>query len=203
MDAGTARSSETPRSRQSEMMLQTSSDAFRSLRSNRGVTLIEMLLVIGLIALLSSMFVLRVDTLMKQSEIETLESEFWKAVAFAKQKAVYQKRPYLIHYDADVPAFVVTSGSESHPFKIDTSDFDAEAELAVVFKEALPQNGYILISGRLIMDREIEKCRFFPDGTCNPFSVEVTVGKFTSSLTIDPWTGSQITPPEKEKAGNG
>ncbi len=164
-----------------------------------GFTLIELLLVIAMIAMFTSIFVLRIDTLLKQTEAELLEDAFWKAVEQAKQNSVFLQKPYILSYDDEALAFVITSGAERQVFSIDTNEMEGEPEIDVAFQEEMPQNGSYLVRGQLITSREIERVKFFPDGTCTPFMIDLTVSGYTNNLKIDPWTGAELVPMEEDE----
>ena len=177
-------------------------DTKRKLEISRsGFTLIEMLLVIAMIAMFTSIFVLRIDTLLKQTEAEILEDAFWKAVENAKQNSLFLQKPYILSYDDEALAFVISSGEERETFSINTNEMDGDPEIEVAFQEELPQNGAYLVRGQLITSREIERVRFFPDGTCTPFMIDLTVSGYTNNLKIDPWTGAELVPTGENERG--
>ena len=68
----------------------------------------------------------------------------------------------------------------------------------MIFNERLPKDGYRLVRGELVTQREIDSVTFYPDGTCTPFSVDLIIGEYQSDFQIDPWTGSQLTAPEED-----
>lgn len=170
----------------------------RSYSEKSGFTLFELLLTIALIGLLSTMFVWNINSMLKQGEIETLENEFWDAVEIAKRDSVFNRRPYLLRFNEDDLAFEIVSGEEIQTFIVDTSAFGGDTDIEVEFQEELPENGSVLIGGRLVTTREIEEVRFFPDGTCTPFGVSLKIADFQSQISIDPWTGAELTPAEEE-----
>lgn len=163
-----------------------------------GFTLIELMLTMALIALLSSLFIWNIQSLLKQGELEALQNELWSAVEKAKQSAVFNRVPHRVRFDQESQAFMVSADGEEVPFKVDTSGLGEEVEIEVIFKLMLPRDGYRLIRGELVTHKEIETITFFPDGTCTPFSVDLKIAEYESSYQIDPWTGSQMTQPEEE-----
>jgi prepilin-type N-terminal cleavage/methylation domain-containing protein len=170
----------------------------RGLEARSGLTLIEMMLTIALIALLSSLFVWNINSLLKQGELEALQNEMWAAVERAKQAAVFSRQPHVVRFDEELNAFVVNSGGEQHVFEVDTENLGQDVEIEVLFQETLPRDGYRLVRGELVTKRKIESIVFYPDGTCTPFSVDLKIAGYESSFQIDPWTSSQMTGLEEE-----
>ena len=156
------------------------------------------MLTIALIALLSSLFIWNINSLLKQGELEALQNELWGAVARAKQSAVFSRTPRVVRFDKELQAFIVSAGNEQITFEVDTDNFSEGVEIEVVFNETLPRDGYRLVRGELVTQREIESVTFYPDGTCTPFSVDLRIAEFQSSFQIDPWTGSQLTMLEED-----
>ena len=153
-----------------------------------------MMLTIALIALLSTMFVWNIKTLLKQGEMEALQNEFWSAVEKAKQRAVFSRLPCVVRFDIDQQAFVVSAGGESSVFEVD-SEALGEVEMEVLFMETLPRDGYRLIRGELVTRREIDSVTFYPDGTCTPFTVDLRIAEYEASYQIDPWSGAEMVKP--------
>ena len=166
--------------------------------TRKAFTLIEMMLTVALITMLSSLFVWNITSLLKQGELESLQNELWGAIEQAKQSAVFRRMPHVVRFDEEAQAFVVSAGSEQFTFEVDTDGFDDGVEISVIFNERLPKDGYRLVRGELVTQREIDSVTFYPDGTCTPFSVDLIIGEYQSDFQIDPWTGSQLTAPEED-----
>ncbi len=167
-------------------------------KPSKAFTLIELMLTMALIALLSSLFIWNINTLLKQGELEALQNELWGAVEKAKQAAVFSREPHRVRFDEELQAFLVSASGEEIAFQVDTSGLGEDIELEVQFKVVLPRDGYRLIRGELVTHREIDSVTFYPDGTCTPFSVDLKIGEYESGYQIDPWTGSQLTAPEED-----
>lgn len=169
-------------------------DAQRSRRS-AGFTLIEVILTVALIAMLGTMFVVNIGSLLRRSELETLQVEFWRAVDDARVNAVFRQTAYYLTYDEKARAFVVDSGADKRRFEVDTAGLGRDVEIEVAFQEVAPENSYVLIRGELVTTRDIDHVGFFPDGTCSPFTVSLRIDDFESRFQIDPWTGAQLVDP--------
>lgn len=169
-------------------------------RNRSAFTLFELMLTMALIALLSSLFIWNIQSLLKQGELEGLQNELWSAVEKAKQSAVFSRVPHRVRFDPENQAFMVSADDQEVPFKVDTSGLGEGVEIEVIFKLMLPRDGYRLIRGELVTHKEIETITFYPDGTCTPFTVDLKIAEYESSYQIDPWTSSQMTKPEEEDA---
>lgn len=168
--------------------------------SRSGFTLFELLLVLALIGLFSSVFVLNITSLMKDGEMETLEREYWRAVEAARTSAVFKQQAHYLEWDADGQRFLVLSGVTAEAFPVEV-DSPVELDIEVRFEEIAPENSYVLIAGQLVEKREIVKVGFFPDGTCSPFEVSMKIADFETRFQMDPWTGVQLVNPNENEAG--
>ena len=136
----------------------------------KAFTLIEVMLTIALVALISTAFVINLDSLLSRTEMESLENEYWRAVDRARTDAVFNSAPYFLEWNEDEKAFEVTSGEERARFEVDTSEYgDVEVEVG-----------------------------FFPDGTCTPFTVTLKIADSMTRFQMDPWTSVRLVDPNDE-----
>lgn len=168
--------------------------------SRGGFTLFELLLVIALIGLFSTVFVVNISSLMKDGEMETLERSYWRAVETARTGAVFKQQAHFLEWDSKDNRFLVVSGGVVEAFPVEIASA-ADLEIEVLFEEVAPENSYVLIAGQLVAKREIVKAGFFPDGTCSPFQVSMRIAEFETRFQMDPWTGVQLVNPNEDGAG--
>ena len=161
--------------------------------------MVEILLVIALIGILASIFVINFDTLIRQNESDSLEQAFWTASSEARNLAMFERRVQDLRYDPESTTYLVGAGAEVKRFAVDTSNWSDEVEPEVFFKQSLSDDSYRLIGGKLITLREIKLVRYFPDGTCMPFIMEIHVGDDLRSIEVDPWSGAELLASEDEK----
>ena len=90
-------------------------------RNRNAFTLIELMLTMALIAMLSSLFIWNIQSLLQQGELEALQNELWSAVEKAKQSAVSNRVPHRVRFDPENQAFMVSADGQEVPFKVDTS----------------------------------------------------------------------------------
>jgi prepilin-type N-terminal cleavage/methylation domain-containing protein len=157
----------------------------------RGFTLFEVLLVVAVIGLFSAIFIANLDSFLRQSEVELLESAFWQAAREARLQATARREPVALRYDAEEQAFVV-SGREERRFRVSLPDLPPGLEPRVVFSLPLPKNGLRMVRGELIDRQETDWVTYFGDGSNQPFTVEFVWGRAERSVEIDPWTGVEL-----------
>ena len=170
-----------------------------SAASVSGFSMVEILLVIALIGLLASIFVINFDTLIRQNESDSLEQAFWTASSEARNLAMFERRAQDLRYDPESQAYLIGAGENVRRYTVDTSSWSDEAEVEVLFKQRLSDDSYRLIGGKLITLREAPIVRFFPDGTCMPFILEIRVDENLRSIEVDPWSGAELLASEDER----
>src|SRR5690606_25191006 len=57
----------------------------------------------------------------------------------------------------------------------------------------------MLIGGRLV-EHPLARVRFYPNGTCDPFRLEIVRDRTSQFLTIDPWTCTPLSDESAAKA---
>lgn len=163
--------------------------------SGAGFTLIEMLLVIALIGLFATLFVLKAESLVKQTATQMVEAKFWEAVREARSGAIVNRRAQTVRYDAKAMAFIVEeekSGAQK-TFAISHDDWPSDQELKVALKKHVDRSQHTLVAGEIVDLRVIPEVHFFPDGACTPFVASFLVGRNDErQIEIDPWTGAEM-----------
>ena len=160
----------------------------------RGFTLIEILLVIALIGLFSTLFILNLESLMQVSEGDAVETAFWEATREARTQALVGRVPQSLRYDEKAAAFVIEekgTGKSRH-FSIPREHWAEDKKIEIALQKRLPASQFSLVRGRLIELREVAAVQFYPDGTCTPFLLSMKVGDDERSIEIDPWTGAEL-----------
>jgi prepilin-type N-terminal cleavage/methylation domain-containing protein len=155
----------------------------------RAFTLLEILLVIGLIGLLAGVLVGGSARLLADRPV-TVEAVFWEAAANARRQALQQDRAVSLRYDARERAFVATTVGSELRFPVPAG------EVKVDFLPASNPSGagLVLIAGSLVDTRTIPAVTFYADGTCSPFRVQIATGGPARTLAIDPWTCAPALP---------
>ena len=163
-----------------------------SIRRRPGFTLLEVLLVIALIGSVASLFLFSLDSIARTTPGDALEGSFWSTVRDAREAAVRTRRPQLVQFDPVHMEYVIQGGEAEKRVPVSRDGLADNAKLEAVFTQELPSNSFTLVRGRLVTEREIPAMQIFPDGTCQPVTVEFRFPAGTRRLTIDPWTCAEL-----------
>ena len=146
-----------------------------TLRVVRGFSLIEIVVVIGLIGLISALLVGTSGTMLQASSRENAENTVLTAIAAARHQAVLAGAVVELRIDDKARTLDWTAGRAALP---------ENEELSL-----LPpvRAGAMLIGGQL-KEETIPRVRFYADGTCDPFRIEITRDGARRVIAIDPWT---------------
>ena len=161
-------------------------------RVSGAFTILEVLLVIFLIALIGTIFVVNIDSLLRDQEEASVERAFWEASHKARMQALFLRRPVSLFFDEENTAFQLVSGEtliETFPAKGTTQTGDP---ITVQFVQQRASNEMILIRGRLVDTQPIGQVSYYPDGSCTNFWLELHFGGETRQIRVDPWTGAKM-----------
>ena len=158
-------------------------------------------MVVALIGVATTMFVVSVHAIGRTSPADEMEAAFWRAMALGKEKALTSRRPVELRFDPDQHRFLVSTDQLVGEVALPGDAWPKDTECGVAFTQELPSNDFILVRGQLITRRPVEAVKVFPDGTCQSFAVEISVGKAKHRVTIDPWTGAALLGSDESTSG--
>jgi general secretion pathway protein H len=159
----------------------------------RGFTLLEILLALALIALLATVFVGASSALLSDKP-RSLDDQFWKLCATARQSALESQRDLLVGFDGKTRSFVLNDGGA-----IRTIPVTGPPDLVVEFFPADRDASTMLIGGMVVQTSPIPNVTFYADGTCTPFRVQLRTSGGAHVLDLDPWTCAPVLPPVDAK----
>lgn len=160
--------------------------------SSEAFTILEVLLVLFLIALIGSIFVVNIDSLLRDQEEASVERAFWEASHKARMQALYLRKPVSLFYDEENSAFQLVSGETLlNTFPASGTTYDGNP-IVVQFVQQRASNEMILIRGRLVDTQPIGQVSYYPDGSCTNFLLELSYGSERRQIQIDPWTGAEM-----------
>jgi prepilin-type N-terminal cleavage/methylation domain-containing protein len=153
-----------------------------------GFTLVETLLVLAVIALLAALLLPGVNSLLRSISDEEPDRLVWDAITAAREEALTTNRTVGLRWDKQGKLLAWGDETGVHRQKL-------PPETTLQFLQ--PQEGdFILVGGVLLDAREVPVVRFYPDGTCDRFRVQLRQG--TSAplvMPVDPWTCAPLLPP--------
>lgn len=167
-------------------------------RLRRGFTLLEILLVLALIGSVSSLVIISIGSIARTTPADALEGAFWGAMREAREAAMRTRHTQEISFDPKELHFLVTGGGFSSIESVSLEHASDADKLEAVFMQVLPTNSFTLLRGRLVTEREIASMLVFPDGTCQPVTVEFRFPGGTRRLPIDPWTCAELLDGDEE-----
>ncbi|MFP4165944.1 MAG: Tfp pilus assembly protein FimT/FimU [Opitutales bacterium] len=181
----------------------------KSTRTADGFTLIEILLVLGLIALAGSLVVTNFGSLLDRSGDSSVEEQLRSAVREARFIAARDRIATSLEYDPMSGSFNIRPASETADISSDSADsadsvdsaiaaiayplpepFDPEGRGEIRFYLVPPAEG---MRGSFSAPEEtrepLAKVRFAPDRSSTPFVVEIDSGSGTPErLVFDPFS---------------
>lgn len=165
-----------------------------------GFTLLEVMLVVALLAVGGTLFLVSVESLGRSSPADEFEGAFWRAVAQAREGALASRHTVELRWDEEARVFALSGQGLAARVAIESAA--KPDSFGATFTEEVASNEYILVRGELVTRRATPAVRFFPDGTCQAFAVELASGeRGRRRVIIDPWTGAEMLPTDDGKGG--
>lgn len=158
--------------------------------ARRGFTLLETLLVLGLISMLAAVLIGGSASLLKGTARDDPESALMALLQTVRRQAVEQSRVIELfpEIEADgedtVLAYSWNDQKETLPIAGD-----------VKVKIIAPEVKEAILLGGQAEERALTRIRFFPDGTCDRMRVEIVRNQARRVIPIDPLTCAPL-PPE-------
>jgi len=155
--------------------------AIRGLHHSRGFSLLEILVVLALFGLISALLIGGSSALLRAAATDDVQNTALGAIAAARHSAVLVGRP--LDFRHDDKARVLSWGEGTAAL---TGEGDVRLLPAV-------KTGSMLVGGQLV-ETPLARVRFYPDGTCDPFRLQIVRGPVSQILAIDPWTCTALSP---------
>lgn len=153
----------------------------RGLQLSRAFSLLEIMAVLALIGLIAALLIGSSGALLRAATAEDVQQTALSAIAAARHSAVLHARE--LELQADEKTRVLDWGEG----RATLGGEDGVRLLPPV------RTGAQLLGGVLV-ETPLARVRFYADGTCDPFRLEIVRGRISQILTIDPWTCTVLAP---------
>jgi len=150
-------------------------------RDPAGFTLLEILVVLALFGLISALLIGGSGALLRAVGREDAENTALGAIAAARHGAVLAGQTLQLRFDEKTRVLDWGAGHA------DLAGGDGVRLLPPAKLSA------VLIGGR-VQEEALAGVRFYADGTCDPFRLEIVREKNSRILAIDPWTCTVLAP---------
>lgn len=155
-------------------------------QSIHGFTLIEILLVLGLFALMATVVFTGTNAFLSRHD-RSAEDIFWSAIDAASKTAIETDRTARLSIEEEGTVLAVETDGKILRFPL-----PANAMVDLLRRDG---RSSALLGGRLIETDGLEYVRFFRDGTCEVFRAQLRIGDAEPKvLSLDPWTCSPVLP---------
>ncbi len=155
-----------------------------------GFTLVEVLLALAIMALLGTLLLPGVNSIMRSLSTSEPDQVVWATLNQVREQALTGNRPIWLQSGKDNTRLNWSDGQANW-----TKELPAGCRVQLL--QARP-GGQVLIGGQLIETKEVAGVRFYPDGTCDAFRVQLRKDSAaTQILAVDPWTCAPIIPPPR------
>ncbi len=155
--------------------------SIRGLRRPPAFSLLEIVVVLAIFGLVAGLLIGGAASLLRNSDEDSTEYKALSAVGRARHQAVLSGRTLDLTYDRESRRLDWEAGSDT---------LIGRDELQLLPPERLSS---MLLGGRLV-EEPIARVRFYPDGTCDPFRLEIAQERTSRILLIDSWTCSVLKP---------
>ena len=152
-----------------------------------GFTLLEIVVVLAIFGLVSALLIGSSGALLRAIGREDVEHTALSALASARHSAVLAGRTLELRVDDKTRVLDWEAGRASLAGE-DTVRLLPPSKISSA-----------LIGGRL-QEEPVARVRFYADGTCDPFRLEIVRGERSNLLQIDPWTCTVLAPGAKERS---
>jgi prepilin-type N-terminal cleavage/methylation domain-containing protein len=144
-------------------------------------TLLEVLVVLALIGLISALLIGSSGALLKSIGRDDIETTALTAIAATRHSAVLAGHQQDLHYDDQTRTLSWDAGAAAL-----TGDGTVRLLPAV-------KTSAMLVGGQAV-EPPLSRVRFYADGTCDPFRLEIAKDNTSRILSIDPWTCTPLSP---------
>ena len=162
-------------------------------RARRGFTLLETLLVLGLISMLAAVLIGGSASLLKGTARDDPESALMALLQTVRRQAVEQSKVIELFptIEPDGEETVLAYRWDGHE---ETLPVAADVKVKIIAPEVKEA---VLLGGQ-VEENALTRIRFYPDGTCDRMRIQIQRAQARRVIPIDPLTCAPL-PPEDAK----
>lgn len=165
----------------------TSGQSVEEGERENGFTLVEVLLALAIMALLGTLLLPGVNSIMRSLATSEPDQVVRATLNEVREQALTGNRPIWLQSGKDNTRLSWSDGQANW-----TKEMPAGCRVQLLQTSPGSQ---VLIGGQLIETKEVAGVRFYPDGTCDSFRVQLRKDSAaTQILTVDPWTCAPVIP---------
>jgi prepilin-type N-terminal cleavage/methylation domain-containing protein len=154
-------------------------------RRGSGFTLVEVLLALAVMALLGTLLLPGVNSILRSLAVSAPDQLVWETLNQVREQALTGNRTVWLQPDLENSRLVWSDGRQSW-----TKELPAGCQVQLLQAQS---GSKVLIGGQLIETREVAGVNFYPDGSCDAFRVQLRKGPLAPQiLLVDPWTCAPI-----------
>ena len=152
-----------------------------AVKLSRAFSLVEMLLVLAIVALLGTLLLPGANSLLQALSVEEPDRLVLNSINRAREQALTCNRTVRLSFEEGKQRLVWSNDTGVHQQKLPP---DIKVQLLQAWKGST-----ILLGGQLLETQALPAVRFYPDGTCDAFRVQISRGPAAPQIIVfDPWT---------------
>lgn len=153
----------------------------RGLPLSRAFSLLEIMAVLALIGLIAALLIGNSGALLRSVSSDDVQHTALAAIGAVRHGAVLHGRTLELSVDEKARVLVWDEGRAA-----------LEGEDGVRLLPPVQAGAQLL--GGVLVENPLARVRFYADGTCDPFRLEIVRGRTSRILVIDPWTCTVLAP---------
>ena len=167
-----------------------------SVRTDNAFTLIEIMLALGLMALIAGIAVVHAGNLLEGLGERPVAQILQQSVRHARFLAASQKEAAYLRFDPDTTDFLISNDRGEIQGRIPTGYEPGDSAPSVTFYKLLPETGIGPGSAFGREHKEVHRVTFHPDRSSTPFLAVIKNGEQETTHHYDPFSDAELRPEE-------
>ena len=163
----------------------------------KAFTLVEMMLALGIFALIAGLVITNIDAMLAGQNEKTLPQILKSAIRESRYLAAFRKEPAFLGFDEALKDFVITDNDGQILVSIDSGYSDEDNDVQVSFYQILPDSGIFYSSSQDQDTEQVDWIVFHPDRSSTPFIVSLAYEEVKSIHQFDPFSDLEFVKKEK------